>query len=125
MSDPRLARLGELIVGYSIGLQPDQVIRIDVPTVATPLAEALYRASLRAGVSPSASVELESRPEILAGGGGGAQLDFVSRGAETEIDRIDAIVTIWAERNTRAFPGADPARHQRLIAASRALTNRR
>ena len=125
MSDPRLARLGELIVGYSIGLQPDQILRIDAPTVSTPLAEELYRAALRAGGYPYASVELESLPEILVAEGSGDQLDFVSPVAETEIERVDAIVTIWAERNTRAFTGADPARHQRLIAATRALTNRR
>jgi len=125
MSDPRLARLGELIVGYSIGLQPDQILRIDAPTVSTPLAEELYRAAVRAGGYPYASVELESLPEILVAEGSGDQLDFVSPVAETEIERVDAIVTIWAERNTRAFTGADPARHQRLIAATRALTNRR
>ena len=125
MSDPRLARLGELIVGYSIGLQPDQILRIDAPTVSTPLAEELYRAALRAGGYPYASVELESLPEILVAEGNGDQLNFVSPVAEAEIERVDAIVTIWAERNTRAFTGADPARHQRLIAATRALTNRR
>jgi aminopeptidase len=125
MSDPRLARLGELIVGYSIGLKPGQVIRIDSPSVSTPLAEELYRASLRAGGYPYANVELESLPEILVAEGSGDQLDFVSPVAETEIDSVDAIVTIWAERNTRAFTSAEPARHQRLIAASRQLTNRR
>src|SRR5206468_13067077 len=124
MSDPRLARLGELIVGYSIGLQPDQILRIDAPTVSTPLAEELYRAALRAGGYPYANVELESLQEILVAEGSGDQLDFVSPVAETEVDRVDAIVTIWAERNTRAFTGADPARHQRLIAASRQLTTR-
>jgi aminopeptidase len=125
MSDTRLARLGELIVGYSIGLKPGQVIRIDAPSVSTPLAEELYRASLRAGGYPYANVELESLPEILVAEGSGDQLDFVSPVAETEIDRVDAIVTIWAERNTRAFTSAEPARHQRLIAATRQLTNRR
>jgi len=125
MSDPRLARLGELIVGYSLGLKPGQIIRIDSPTIATPLAEELYRAALRAGGYPYASVELESLPEILVAEGNGDQLNFVSPVAEAEIERVDAIVTIWAERNTRAFTSADPTRHQRLIAASRSLTNRR
>src|SRR2546423_1633812 len=64
MNDPRLARLGELIVGYSIGLKPDQIIRIDSPSVATPLAEELYRAALRAGGYPYANVELESLEEL-------------------------------------------------------------
>ena len=125
MSDPRLARLAELIVGYSLELKPGQVVRIDSPTIAVPLGEELYRAGLRVDGYPYVSVELESLPEILVREGNGDQLDFVSPVAETEIDRVDAIVTIWAERNTRALTGAEPERHQRLIAASRALTNRR
>ena len=125
MSDPRLARLAELVVGYSLELQPGQIVRIDSPTIAAPLGEELYRAGLRADGYPYLSVELESLPEILVREGSGDQIEFISPVAETEIDRVDAIVTIWAERNTRALTGVEPERHQRLIAASRALTNRR
>jgi aminopeptidase len=71
MSDPRLARLGELIVGYSLGLKRGQILRIDSPSVSVPLAEELYRAALRAGAYPYANVELESLPEILVAEGNG------------------------------------------------------
>jgi len=37
MRDQRVARLGELIVDYSLGLEPGKVLRIDAPPVATPL----------------------------------------------------------------------------------------
>ena len=33
MTDPRLARLAELIAGYSLELQPGKVLRIDTPAV--------------------------------------------------------------------------------------------
>jgi aminopeptidase len=125
VTDPRLARLGELIVGYSLELQPRKILRIDSPTGAVPLAIELYRAGLRAGAYPYPSIELESLPELLVREGSGEQLDFIPPVAETEIDQVDAIVTIWAEGNTRALSGAAPERHQRLIAATRALTRRR
>ena len=125
MADSRLARLGELIVGYSLGLQPDKVFRIDTPYIGVPLAIELYRAALRAGALPYANVELEHLPEILVQEGSDEQLDFVPPTAIKEVEAVDAIATIWAEENTRALTGADPERHQRLIAATRVLTNRR
>jgi aminopeptidase len=41
-----------------------------------------------------------------------------------EIEKVDAIVTIWADRNTRALSQADPNRVSKKIASRRALTNR-
>jgi aminopeptidase len=125
MADPRLARLGDLIVGYSLGLQPGKIFRIDTPYAGVPLAIELYRAALRAGALPYANVELEQLPEILVREGSDEQLDFVPPAAVGELDLVDAIATIWAEGNTHGLTGAQPERHQRLIAATRALTNRR
>jgi aminopeptidase len=125
MADPRLARLGELIVGYSLGLEAGKVLRVDVPLAGMPLALELYRAALRAGALPYVSAEVEQVPEILVQEGSNEQLDFLPPASMQEIELVDAIVTIWAEANTRALSGARPDRHQRLIAAARELTNRR
>ena len=125
MADPRLARLAELIIGYSLGLERGKVVRVDTPLAGMPLALELYRAALRAGAFPYANVEVERLPEILVLEGADEQLDFVPPAALHEVELVDAIVTIWAEGNTRALSGAPPERHQRLIAATRELTNRR
>jgi aminopeptidase len=125
MADARLGRLGELIVGYSLGLQAGKVFRIDTPYGGVPLALELYRAALRAGALPYVNVELEQLPEVLVAEGSEAQLDFVPPAAFGEVDMIDAIATIWAEGNTRALTGAEPDLHQRLLAATRTLINRR
>jgi aminopeptidase len=125
MTDPRLRRLSELIVGYSLGLQAGKVFRIDSPDAGVPLALELYRAGLRAGALPYVNVELEQLPEILVRDGSDEQLDFIPPAALGEIELVDAIATIWAEHNTRSLTGADPHRHQRMIGAARALTNRR
>jgi aminopeptidase len=123
--DPRVARLGELIVSYSLELEQGQVLRVDVPPVAAPLAVELYRAALKAGGHPYANVELEQLPEILVKKGNDDQLEFLSPIAAAEIEFVDAIVTVWAESNTRALSRVPPDRHQRLIAASRRLAKRR
>ncbi len=125
MTDPRAARLAELIVGYSLELQPGQILRVDTAEPGIPLAVELYRAALRAGAYPYVQVELEGLAELLIKEGSGDQFDFVPPAAETEVDLIDAIVTIWSEVNTRALGEAPPERQQRLMAAERKLINRR
>jgi len=49
MSDPRVARLADLLVNYSLELQPGQQVRIDGSTVAAPLVTDLDGASIEAG----------------------------------------------------------------------------
>src|SRR5919197_1379953 len=125
MADPRLARLGELIVGYSLGLEAGKVLRVDTPVAGLPLALEFYRAALRTGAFPYLNVEVEDLPEILVAEGSDEQLDVLPPVAMQEVEVVDAIATIWAEANTRSLSGAAPERHQRLIAAARNVTNRR
>jgi aminopeptidase len=125
MRDPRVARLGDLIVNYSLGLEADKVLRIDAPPVAAPLATEVYRAALAASAHPYVHVELERLPELLIAEGSDEQLDFVSPIARAELELVDAIVTVWSESNTRALSRADPERHQRLIGSTQQLTKRR
>ncbi|MBA2537030.1 MAG: aminopeptidase, partial [Actinobacteria bacterium] len=49
MRDPRVDRLADLIVNYSLDLGEGEVVRIDGFDVAAPLALALYRSALAAG----------------------------------------------------------------------------
>ena len=125
MTDPRVERLAELIAGYSLSLRPGQLLRVDGAAVAEPLIVELHRAAIRTGAHAYASVELEGLAEILVSEGSEEQLTFVSPIEWREFDFLDAQVTIWSETNTRSFTGADPLRHQRLIAAERTLANKR
>ena len=125
MRDPRVARLGELVVNYSLGLQPGKVLRIDAPPVSAPLAIEIYRAALAAGAHPYVDLQLERLPELLLAEANDEQLEYVSPIALAELEFVDAITTIWSESNTRALTHADPERHQRLISASQQLAKRR
>jgi aminopeptidase len=125
MTDPRVARLGELVVNFSLGLEPGKVVRIDAPPVAEPLAVEVYRAALAAGAHPYVDLQLERLPELLLAEANDEQLDYLSPIAKAEIELVDAIVTIWSESNTRALTHADPERHQRLLGASQELAKRR
>ena len=125
MEDPRVERLAELIVEYSLELERGQVVRIDGYEVASPLALALYRAAVRAGAFPYTNLTLTALGEILLEEGSEEQISHVSPIQWSEVDAVDALVTIWSETNTKSFSRADERKHSALIAAKRKLSNRR
>ena len=124
MSDPRVAKLGELLVNYSLELQPGQLLRIDAGTVAAPLVTEAYRSALRAGGHARTRIDVEGLDVITAAEANDEQLVFVSEIDRFEVEQVDAVITIWADRNTRALTGADPARVSRRIGSRRELTKR-
>ena len=124
MSDPRVARLGELLIDYSLSLQPGQLVRIDGATVAAPLVTELYRYALRAGAYPRTRIEVEGLELVALTDADDEQLVFIAGVDRLEVEELDAIVTIWSDRNTRALTAADPGRVSRRIGSRRQLINR-
>jgi aminopeptidase len=124
MTDPRVAKLADLLVNYSLELGPGQLVRIDGATVAAPLVTEIYRHALRVGANPRTRVEVEGLDVIALGESSDEQLTFVSEIDRFEVENVDAVVTIWADRNTRSLSQADPQRVSRRIGSRRKLTNR-
>src|SRR5206468_2807665 len=96
----------------------------DAGTVAAPLVTEAYRAALRAGAHARTRIEVEGLDVISVDESNDEQLVFVSEVERFEVEQIDAVMTIWADRNTRALTQADPARVSRRIASRRELTKR-
>jgi aminopeptidase len=125
MVDPRINRLADLIVEYSLELAAGQVFRIDASEVASPLVLALYRAAVRAGAHPYSALGLEGTLELLLEHGSEEQIEYIPPHYWDEIEEIDAIATVWSESNTRALSRVDPTRHANFLASQRKLHNRR
>jgi aminopeptidase len=125
VTDPRVTRLGKLIVEYSLELQPGQIFRIDGPDVASPLILSLYRAALAVGALPYSTMSVDGLLETLLEEGSEEQVTHVSGLQVHEIDTIDALATVWSETNTRSLTRVDPGRHARFLKAQRQLSNRR
>ncbi len=124
MSDPRVAKLGDLLVNYALELQPEHVVRIDASTVAAPLVTEIYRHALRAGAYPRTRIDVEGLDSILLAEANEEQLVFVTAYERQEVEDVHAFVTIWADRNTRALTQADPERVSRRIGSRRELVKR-
>jgi aminopeptidase len=125
MTDPRVERLADLLVDYSLALGEGQVVRIDSLDAGAPLVLAVYRSALRARALPYTNVGLSGLGETLLQHGSEDQLTYLSPIQWEEIEQLDALVTIWSESNTRALSRVEPDRHAAYIAAQRKLSNRR
>jgi aminopeptidase len=124
MSDPRVAKLADLLINYSLGLRPGQQVRIDGGTVAAPLVRELYRYALRAGAHPRTRIDVEGVDVITLAEASEDQLTYISELDRQDVEQIDAFITIWADRNTRSLTGADPGKISRRIGSRRELINR-
>ena len=121
MADAPVARQAELLVAYSLGVRPGQLVQIQAAAVAAPLVRELYRAVVRAGAHPLPRVVLDGVVDELLQHGSDRQLDWVNPRSRCDIESVDARIYVRGELNTRAQSQADPARQARLSRAARPL----
>jgi aminopeptidase len=108
MRDPRLTKLAEVLVNYSIGVKPEQLVRISSATLALPLVVELYRSVIKAGGNPIVRLGTEEFSEIMFKEGSDAQLQYLSPLSKLEAEIIDCSIGIWADENTRSLTNIDP-----------------
>jgi aminopeptidase len=110
MRDPRLEKLADVLVNYSVGVKPGQLVRINAPPVAEPLIMELYRKVVAAGGNPIVRMAPEELSEILFKHGSDEQLRYVNPLAVFEYEQIDCSIGVWGEQNTKALSNVDPKR---------------
>ncbi len=124
MADSRIRKLAQLLVEYSLGIKRGQVLLIRGSALAAPLIREAYRAALRRGALIETHVGIEGLEEIFLKEASPAQLAWVSPTRRYQIGRIDAVLGIWAEGNTRSFTNADPKRMAEAAKASKPIMKR-
>jgi aminopeptidase len=124
VTDPRLTRLAQVLVHYSLDIRPGQLVRIDGPALAAPMITAAYREVLAAGAHAYTNVSLDALQEIFFKQATDEQLRFLSPVSEFEVERIDAQLGIWAHYNTRSLTGVNPTRQAARREATRPILQR-
>ena len=109
MSDPRHARLADVLVGYSTSVGPGDAVRIESYGKASPLVRELYAATLRAGGHPTVNLVLDESEETLLAEGNEEQLAWIPLDQEWNIDKGDVWMVIDAPTNTVAAGSAPTA----------------
>ena len=110
MRDPRLEKLADVLVNYSVGVHAGQSVRLSGSPVARPLIAELYRKVLQAGGHPLVRVTPDELGEIFYKTASDEQLKYFSPIAIYEIEHIDCTIGIWADENTKALTQCDPRR---------------
>jgi aminopeptidase len=110
MRDPRLAKLAAVLVNYSVGVRPGQIVRISGAAIAQPLIVELYRKVIEAGGHPVVRMNPEELTEIFLKNASPDQLTYLNPIAKYEIEQIDCSIGIWADENTKSLSNVDPKR---------------
>jgi aminopeptidase len=97
-------------VNYSVGVKPNQLVRVSGPPIAQPMIVEIYRKVIAAGGNPVVRMAPEELSEILFKHASDEQLKFVNPLAVAEYEQIDCSIGIWGEENTKALSNVDPTR---------------
>ena len=108
MRDPRLEKLADVIVNYSIGVKKGQLVRISGPAVSVPLLMEFYRKVLAAGGHAFVRLGVEDQDVIFLKHASEEQLKFLNPITLYEVETIDCSIGVWANTNSKALTGADP-----------------
>src|SRR5215813_11581201 len=110
MADPRLRRWAEVLVRYSVGVQPGDKFMIQSSPLAAPLIAEVYREALRVGAYPEVNINLPGLQEIFLREANEDQLKHISPIGKMVISEYNATLQIIAEENTRSLANADPSK---------------
>ncbi len=124
MTDPRYVKLAEVLVDYCLEVERGDLVQINSTPIAAPLVREVYRRALKAGGHPFTRVSLPGLGEIFYKEAKKYQLEHVSPIAEFTIDRIDKLLNIRAESNTKALANIDPQRMAITRAAHRDISEK-
>jgi aminopeptidase len=124
MRDARLSRLAEVLVGYCVGVQPGQLVRLSGPSVAEPLIVELYRQVVAAGGHPFVQMTPDVLEEIFFKTANDEQLGYLNPIRKFIAETIDCSIGIWGAENTKALTHCDPARMAAASSANRPIMTR-
>lgn len=118
MRDPRLSKLAELLVNYSVEAGRGDWLVIFGDVVTFPLAREVYRAGLEAGAHPQVLFRDQEIRRLKIRYGDEEQLDWISPTAEYVMERVDCFIDLMGAENTRVLSGLNPERVARAQRAS-------
>jgi aminopeptidase len=110
MSDPRIDKLAEMLVNYSVAVKPGDKVIIKGPSTANPLIKAIYTHVLQAGGLPWEVLTFPEQEEIFYRCASDEQLQYVPEPIRLAYETFDCYIGFIAELNTKALTSIDPAR---------------
>jgi aminopeptidase len=110
MADPRIEKLADLLVNYSVEVKPGNKVLIQGSTIGEPLIKAVYQKILQAGGHPTVLTTFPGENELLFRYGSDEQLKHIPEPWKLAMSTYDCRIYIMADNNTRALSKVDPAK---------------
>ncbi|HEU5231187.1 MAG TPA: aminopeptidase [Ktedonobacteraceae bacterium] len=110
MSDPRLRRMAQVLVRYSLGLKQGDRFAITATPLAASLVRELVQEALRVGAYPETFITLPNVQETFFKEGSDDQLRYISPGFRAVVEEYEAMIEIAADENTKILNSVDPSR---------------
>ncbi|MBI3158214.1 MAG: aminopeptidase [Chloroflexi bacterium] len=121
MTDPRLKKLADLLVHYSLGIQPGDWVWIRADPVSEPLVREVAAGAARAGGNPTVLMTSDAVTEAILRESGPEQLAWISPVERALIEQADCRLNILGTSNTRALTSLDPEKQKMYGQARRGL----
>jgi len=108
MTDPRIKKLAEILVNYSVKIKKGDTVRIGSDSEAKPLILEIYKLVIQKGAFPILNIGLEGTPYIYYKYASEEQLKRFPKLALHEVKNSDAFISIGAEYNTKELTTVNP-----------------
>ncbi len=113
MADPRITKLAQVMVHYSLAIKPGQKVYFQTPPAAHEFNLAFYEEAVRAGAHVTFAIDGTYYPgaqEIFLKYASKKQIEWQSPVRKLFIETYDARMVVEADTNTRELSGVDPKR---------------
>lgn len=121
MPDSRIKKLAELLVNYSVNVQPGEWVFIKSHMVAEPLTTQVLRAVLEAGGLPTVIMDSDDLKETSLRYANEEQIAWISPIENTIYNEADVLIVLRAFDNTRVLANIDPKKQQLLAQSQQGL----
>jgi len=112
MTDSRLTKLADLLVNYSVKVQPEEWVLINGHMVAEPLIAEVLRAVLQAGGRPQVLMGSDNITEYSLKYADDEQIKWIAPTVKLLYEEVDVLIALQAFENTRHMAGIDPKKQQ-------------
>lgn len=119
-----MVKWAKALTGYSVEVQPGQVVAIRGEQPAEPLLREIYREVVERGGHPVPWMPLSGTGATMLMHGSDAQLEHISPIERFMREEADVVINVMAASNTRDMAGVDPARQAVFQKARRPLFER-
>ena len=117
MPDPRIKKLAEVLVNYSVAVRPKDKVAVMGSTAGAPLFEAVAVEILKAGGYPLSVVQLPGISELVFRHASDDQIQHIPEPMRLIFESYDAMISLMSSVNTKALTSVPP---EKLVLANQA-----